>query len=66
MDGFNSCLPARNHITLIGLSPLTSHCNTAVSPFLTVTIREGAEKYGEAMALKENVGIFIKIYYVKY
>lgn len=49
VDGFNSCLPARNHSTLIGLSPFTSHCRIAVSPFFTVTIRDGAEKYGEAV-----------------
>lgn len=32
----------------MGLSPLTSHWRVAVSPFLTVTAREGAEKYGDA------------------
>lgn len=48
VDGFNSCLPARSQSTLIGLSPLTSHCRMAVSPFFTVTIRDGAEKYGDA------------------
>lgn len=48
--GFSSVLPPFNQITLIGLSPFTSQCIKAVSPFLTVTVREGAPKYGGAVS----------------
>lgn len=41
-------LPERIQTMLIGLSPLTAHWSSAVSPFFTITDREVDEKYGEA------------------
>jgi len=41
-------LPERSQTMFIGLSPLTAHWSSAVSPFFTITEREVEEKYGEA------------------
>lgn len=69
MEGLSSTLLPLNHITFIGLSPFTSQCKMAVSPFFTVTSLEGAEKYGDAKKGVKYKTMYLSttnIYYIMY
>jgi hypothetical protein len=54
VEGFSSLLPPFSQVTVTGLSPCTSQCNVAVSPFFTVTSRDGAAKYGDAVKSQQK------------
>ena len=50
----------RSHVTLRGVSPLTSHRSAATSPLRTVTSRDCTPKYGAAVD-KGQVKVMLKV-----